>query len=188
MKIKTIGCLLALIVASQVCFGETTRSHNEKSAETVLIRVPGGDAVFEGPVARETHLSNAFVVAALRSASTLREWQTHLSITIQRGYPPSEYWIGADRDRAADALRLARLAASSDADKQVVDQLTTEFGTMDDWSNECMEGYKNLRMAKYYMSPAGLQNDETFQQSAQCTQTLLTVLAQGEVTEQPLCR
>lgn len=185
MKIRSVGYLFVLVVVAQMCFGQASKKTKENTSEVVLVRVPGSEVTNEDSAQL---LSNGFVVAALRSASTLRDWQDHLSITIRNGYPPSDYWIGLDRNRAADALRLASLAASTDADKEVVEQLTSEFGTIEAWSTECLDGYKNLRLAKYYMSSAALENDEQFQQSAQCTQTLLTVLSKGEVTEQPLCR
>lgn len=188
MKVRSIGYLLALAVASQVCLGQTTTRSNEKASRMVLVRVLGAEVASQGFGSPETHLSERFVVSALRSASTLRDWQNHLSITIQNGYPPSDYWIGSDRDRAADALRLASLAASTEADREVLQQLSAQYATMEAWSTECLDAYKNLRMARYYMSSAALQNDETFQHSAQCTQTLLAVLSKGEVTEQPMCR
>ncbi len=185
MRIRSIGFWLALLVAAQMCFGQATKRKKESTSEVVLVRVPGSEVTNEDSAQL---LSNTFVVAALRSASTLRDWQDHLSTTIRNGYPPSNHWIGLDRNRAADALRLASLVASTDADKEVVEQLTSEFRTMEAWSTECLDGYKNLRLARYYMSPEALENDQQFQQSAQCTQTLLTVLSKGEVTEQPLCR
>ena len=188
MKNKSIAFLLALVLAAPVCFGQPAKTAKEKKSETILVRVPGAEVITKDSVNPETQLSSTFAVAAMKSASTLRDWQSHLSYTIKNGYPPSGLWIAADRDRAAEALSLAGISASTEADREVLQQLTAEFETMDAWTAGGLDAYKNLRAASYYMSPAALQNDETFQHSAQCTRTLLTVLAKREVTEQPLCR
>jgi hypothetical protein len=188
MKMRSTGYLLAMVVAAQLCFGQAFKGTTEKRSETVLVRIPGAEVVSEDSDNAGTHLSHTFVLAATKSASALREWQSHLSYTIKNGYPPSGLWIAADRDRAAEELRLAELAASTDADREVVQQLSAEFETMDNWTAGGLDAYKNLRAASYYMSPAALQNDETFQHSARCTQAIQTVLAKRQVTEQPLCR
>lgn len=191
MKIRSVTYVLAVLVGAQMCLGQTTTKSKEKrperTSDIAVVRVP---AVSEPQTQSSpaTQLSSSFVVPALKSTAALRAWQNHLSTTISNGYPPSESWISMDRDRAVEALSVAATAVSTEADKAMLQQLAAEFETMDAWSTGIMEAYKNLRLAAYYMSPSALQNDDTFQHSAQCTQVLMTELTRGELAEQPLCR
>lgn len=136
-----------------------------------------------GPV-----LSRAFATAALRALASLREWRQHIAFAIRNGYRLSEYCISDDRDRAADALRLAMLAASSDPDRIAVQELAVNYKDTRLWSDQLVEANRKLEMAKYYMSSTSLDDDELFQKTAQCADFLGPMFTSLRLGEDPACR
>lgn len=135
----------------------------------------------------DTTLSRGFVAYALNAAAQIRNWQSHLAYTLQNGYPLSDSWIASDRDQAADALRLAAVAAASDTDRTALQQLLTLFGNVRSWSDARVDDERNLRLATYYVSRSALDNDESFQKNIDCTNSLTAMLASGRLEEEIPC-
>jgi hypothetical protein len=160
--------------------GNSVNNNEENSA-----RVSSDPATREQPGA--ARLSRNFAAAGLRATDLLRDWQQHIAYTFQNGYPLSELSIGLDHDRAADALRLAQLEASSDADRAALEQLHNLFESLQRWSDELIEDKKNLRLAPYYMSPAELNDDAQFKKNAECAGFLARMLASGRLAEGATC-
>jgi hypothetical protein len=53
----------------------------------------------------------------IEEMGTLREWHTALASAIQNNFPTAADWLGQYRVRTSDSLRLALVAASTDADR-----------------------------------------------------------------------
>jgi hypothetical protein len=132
-------------------------------------------------------LSKGFLAASLRTMTAFRQWQGHLSHTIRNGYPLAEHWIAAHRERAADRLILASLAASTDADRAALNELAKQFENLRRWSDSMVQANRKLDMAKFYMSPATMENDELFQKAAGCANFLAPMLASGHLREDSSC-
>ena len=132
-------------------------------------------------------LSRNFGTTGLRAAELLRDWQQHIAFTFQNGYPLSEASIFFDRDRAADALGLAALAASNDADRAALQQLRNLFANLQHWSDGLVEDKRNLRLALYYMSPTALDDDPVFQKNAECGRSIALMLASKQLPDAPSC-
>ena len=130
-------------------------------------------------------LSRNFVASALKAAAEIRNWQSHLAYTLQNGYPLSDSWIASDRDQAADALRLAAVASTSDNDRTALQQLLSLFVNVQSWSDARIDDERNLRLATYYVSRSALDNDESFQKNMDCTNSLTAMLASGLEQEVP---
>lgn len=133
-------------------------------------------------------LSKDFLTASLRTMTAFRQWQGHLTHTIRNGYPLAEHWIAAHRERAADRLILASLAASTDADRAALTELAKQYENLRQWSDSMVQANRKLDMAKFYMSPATLENDELFQKAAGCANFLAPMLASGHLREDSACR
>ncbi len=108
-------------------------------------------------------MSRHFSAAALHALSTLRSMRSDLAYTINNGYPLEKLWLASDRNRAADALDLAALAASTEADHATMRELLEYFDALQRWSDELLVEDREMRMAQHYMSPGALQNDEQYQ-------------------------
>lgn len=133
-------------------------------------------------------LSRDFAAAGLRASELLRDWQQHIAFTLQNGYPLSEASIFFDRDRAADALGAAALAASKNSDRAALLQLRNLFASLQQWSDGLVEDKRNLRLARYYMSPAGLEDDPVFQKNAECATSIALMLSSKQLAEIPSCQ
>ena len=136
----------------------------------------------------KTVLSRDFAAFALRVAAKIRNWQLHLAYALKSGYPLSACWIASDRGQAADALQLAGLAAKGEADRAALVQLVDLFGKVQSWSDARIEDKRNLRLANYRMSASALDNDESFQNTVSCTNSLMSMLANGRSAEETTCR
>ena len=133
-------------------------------------------------------LSRNFAAPGLRASELLRDWQQHIAFTFQNGYPLSEVSIFFDRDRAADALGLAALAASNDADRAALQQLRNLFTSLEQWSDGLVEDKRNLRLARYYMSPTALKDDPVFQRNTECATSIAVMLSSKQLVEIPSCQ
>jgi hypothetical protein len=132
-------------------------------------------------------MSNDFMKAALQDLSTLKEWSTALAYAIQRGVPGDGSRLVVFHDRATDQLRLAKVAASTEADENALRLLTNHFNTVSKWSDKLVAERKSMSTGKYSMTPNALANDETYQKITGCAQFLGTMLPSGQFHDDRTC-
>src|SRR5690349_8540902 len=109
---------------------------NTGSEETVVVNVWAPASTDRtASIHDEAQLSQGFTVTGLKATSALLEWQRHLAYALQNGYPLAEFWIRMDRDRAADAVRLATVIATTQGDKRALEQLLSQFQNLRQWSD-----------------------------------------------------
>ena len=137
--------------------------------------------------ALDPRLSRELASSGLEAMSVLRQWQGHLTYSIRNGYPLSEAWVTMDRERADLALQQAALTASTDADRIALRMLVNQFENLKQWSDGLLEANRSMRLASYYMSPAGLDNDSLFQKTAACGNFLGPMLSSGRLADHPAC-
>ena len=130
--------------------------------------------------AADSGLSNDFMRAAIQDLATIKEWYSTLAYAIQRGVPGDGSRVFIYRDKAAQNLKLATVAASSDPDQSALQLLTTHFNNVQRWSNTLVESRKSLGTANYSMSPNALNDDPLYQTITRCSQFLGTMLAGGK--------
>ena len=179
---------LLIVLSSVLLLGPIASAQSDNRENTIVISVwaAEGESAVSAQTAKAA-LSQAFAASALRAAAQIRDWPSHLVYTFRSGYPLSEYWIASDRDRAADALRLAELAARGETDRAALAQLVNLFGNVQAWSDARVEDKRNLRLANYYMSASVLDNDESFL-NLSCTNSLISMLASGRLAAETTCR
>jgi hypothetical protein len=136
----------------------------------------------------EERLSQDFAAAGLRATTLLREWHGRIAYTIRIHLPLCESCIAADRDQAVEALRLAALLASNDADRAALQQLLDLFEKFQWWSDALLEDNRTGELGRYYMSPTGLNDDPIFQKTAECARFLAPMLASGRLAEDRSCQ
>ena len=127
-----------------------------------------------------TGLSNDFMRAAIEDLGAIKEWYSTLAYAIQRGVPGDGSRVFIYRDKAAQGLKLATVAASNDPDQSALQLLTTHFNNVQKWSNALVESRKSMGTANYSMSPNALNDDPLYQTITRCSQFLGTMLAGGK--------
>jgi hypothetical protein len=133
-----------------------------------------------------TGFSRDFMAAGIEEMAVIREWRSAIAYAIQNGYPIAGDWVASYRGRAAESLRLASIAASTDSDQNALQLLTNEFETVRKWSGNLVEARRSMDASKY-MSPDALENDVQFQKILSCAHFLTPVLASGKFQDDPSC-
>jgi hypothetical protein len=145
-------------------------------------------AAAPGPIAaNDSAFSREFLRAAIEEMALMREWASALANALQNGYPVTESWISAFRERAAQGLRLASVAASTDADRNAQQLLSNEFEAVRKWSNHLVEARKSLSAANYAMSASALGDDPLSQKIIACGHFLAPMLAGGNFQDDSSC-
>src|SRR6266566_2370185 len=182
---RAMAMLMSLLWSAGFAAAQAGRATRNSGNNTQgkSVRVSADSAI--SARADRVPLSRNFAAAGLRADDLLRVWQRHIAYTFQNGYPLSELSIDFDRDRAADALGLAALAASNDADRAALEQLRNLFESLQRWSDDLVEDKRNLRLARYYMSPTALDDDPVFQKNTECGRFIALMLAGKQLAEAP---
>jgi hypothetical protein len=127
--------------------------------------------------------SKEFLRSAIEEMGTLREWHTALASAIQNNFPIAADWLGQYRVRATDNLRLAQVAASTDADRNAYQLLTNEFQNMSQLTDKYLAQRANLT----YIPPDALQNDDLNQRIVACGHALGSMAGSGQFVDDPSC-
>ena len=144
-----------------------------------------------GPTAGDAHnrddFSQPFMRAGIESVATMREWASALVVAMENGYPVGES-INPYRARAADAVRLASAAASTEADRSGAELLNREFSGVESWSSKLVNARNSLSGANYAMSDDAIRGDSQFQNLVKCGQSLGAMFASGKFHDDGSCR
>jgi hypothetical protein len=162
----------------------------EFQGNRIAVTIPAGEANTAAAMADQpgaSGFSKEFMKAGIEEIARMREWGSPLAYAIQNGYPITEQWVAGYRDQASHGLRLATVAASTDADRQALQLLTNEFEGVKEWSNKLVEARNSMDTAKYAMSSGALQNDPLSQKLVTCGRFLATMLASGQFQDDPSC-
>ena len=135
----------------------------------------------------DSGFTREFMKAGIEEIALMREWASPLAYAIQNGYPITEEWVGQYREQAANGLRLASSAASSDEDRKALQLLNNEFEAVREWSNKLVEARKSMDTAKYAMSDNALRNDPLSQKIINCARFLAPMLGSGSFQDDPSC-
>jgi hypothetical protein len=172
-----------------------------------LVRVANGSLGFEGhrlvvtfpaPVSvateatasdmpSDTGFSREFMKAAIEEIALMREWASPLASAIQNGYPITEEWVAQYREQAANGLRLASTAASTEEDGKGLQLLRNQFEAVREWSTRLVTARKSMDTAKYAMSDDALRNDPLSQKILNCAHFLASMLGSGSFQDDPAC-
>ena len=184
---KAILIGISLFALAEIAAARDERSsgsdHRDSGKETIVVSVW---AAADSP--SEESLSRGFAVAGLKATIALREWQRRIASNIQIHLPLCEPCIAVDSDQAADAVSLATLAASTDADRAALQQLLNLSENLRRWSDALVEGNRKWGLGRYYMSPTALTDDPLFKKSEQCAKFLAPMLASGRLAEDRSCQ
>jgi hypothetical protein len=172
-----------------------------------LVRIANGSMSFKGdqiilslPNAEQSSSSSSsgssngsglsvdFMRTSVQALAILKDWTSTLAYAIQRGVPGDGSRLVVFHNRAAEALRLTQVAASSDADQNALQLLRNHFNTVSGWSDKLVSERKSMDTGKYSISPDALKNDETYKKISACAQFLSTMLPSGTFHDDYSCR
>jgi hypothetical protein len=139
------------------------------------------------PAANDSALSQPFMKAGIEEIGLLREWASPLANAIQNGYPLTGQWVASYQQKAAQGLQMASIAASTSADKNALQLLTTEFDGVRAWSDHLVEASKNMNTAQYSMSPGSVRDTPQAQKLITCWRFLGSMLAGGTFQDDDSC-
>ncbi len=158
------------------------------SGGKIVLTIPaGGEAQAHPPDQAAPGLSDNFIRAALQDVATMKEWTTTLAYAVQRGVPGDGSRLVIFHDRAADQLRLAKVAAANDSDQHALQLLTNHFNVVSAWSDKLVGERKRMDTGKYSIDPNALANDETYQKITGCSKFLNTMLPSGHFHDDRSC-
>jgi hypothetical protein len=158
------------------------------SGGKIVLTLPvGGDAQARPDTQSASGLSDDFVRAALQDVATVKEWTNTLAYAIQRGVPGDGSRLVMFHDRAADQLRLAKVAVSTDSDQNALRLLTNHFNLMSNWNDKLIAERKRMDTGKYSMDPNALANDDTYQKITGCSTFLNSMLPSGHFHDDRVC-
>ncbi len=162
------------------------------AADRIVLTLPpstAGGAVSAEPAEppQQSGLSRNFMKAAIEEIALIREWASPMANAINNGYPIQEQWVDGYREQAANGLRLASVAATTDDDKNALQLLTNEFNGVTEWSSKLVKAQKNMDMAKYSMSPGKLRDEPLSQRLITCWRFLSSMLGSGSFQDDSSC-
>lgn len=154
----------------------------------IILTIPGsGESQARPADYAPQGLSDNFIRAALQDVATIKEWTNSLVFALQRGVPGDGSRLVAFHDRAADQLRLAKVAATNDSDQSALQLLTNHFNLMTGWNDKLVAERKRMDTGKYSMNPNALANDETYQKITGCSKFLNSMLPSGQFHDDRSC-
>jgi len=137
--------------------------------------------------ADHSELSRDFIRAGIEEIATMREWASTLAYAIQNNYQVTDDWAANYREQAANNLRLASTASSTEADRNALQLLTNEFEAVREWSDRLVKARKSMDTAKYALSPDALRNEALSQKIVTCGRFLAAMLGGGSFQDDPSC-
>ncbi|MFZ0794557.1 MAG: hypothetical protein WAM65_12355 [Candidatus Korobacteraceae bacterium] len=151
----------------------------------VTLTLPSSDST--PPPAAATQPASAFSKGFLRAGieymSEIREWRSALMDAVQNGYPVTDAFMASYRGQASTSLRLASVAASTDADHNAFQLLSNEFDNMQKLSNKVLAARKNMN----YISADALKDDSLNQQILNCARSLAAMASSGQFQDDGSC-
>ena len=132
-------------------------------------------------------LTNQFMSASVQTLAILKDWTNTLAYAVQKGVPGDGSRLVVFHDKASEALRQARIAASSDSDQNALQLLTSHFNTVSAWSDKLVAERRNMDTGKYSISQDALKNDDTYQKISTCAKFLGTMIPSGTFQDDYSC-
>jgi hypothetical protein len=149
---------------------------------TLTLSAAGGNAAAASPEAN-TGFSKEFLRAGIEAMSTIREWHSVLANAITNQYPFTADGLASYQAPAAKNLRLAQVAATTEADQNAMRLITNEYQKMKQLSDKYATDRANAR----YIAPDALSGDSLNQSIIACGKSLGAMAASGQFVDDGAC-
>ena len=150
----------------------------------------GGEASASGPPEAQapappqnTGFSKEFLQAGIEYMSEIREWRNTLGNAISNGYPLSDDLFVPYRGQANTSLRMARVAANTQADQNAAQLLGNELQNMQNLTNKYLKMRTNLE----FIDPNSLDSDPLNQKIFACARSLAAMATSNQFMDDGSC-
>jgi len=130
-----------------------------------------------------TRFSKEFLRAAIEAMSTMREWHSVLTSAIENQYPFTLDGLASYEAPARKNLRLAQLAATTEADQNAQPLMASAYQKMKQLSDK----YAAERAKANYIAPDAVKNDSLNQSLIACGKSLAAMAASGQFVDDGTC-
>lgn len=150
----------------------------------VTLTLPGSGANTATTVTGErSDFSKEFLRAGIEEMTMIREWRIVLTNAVQNGIPIGDDWMAIYRGPALKSLRLASVAATTDADRSAYQLLSNEYDNMKKLSDRFVAAHT----AQNYLPPDSLKSDPLNEQILSCARSMAAMAASGQFVDDGSC-
>jgi len=152
---------------------------------SLMLPGAGGEASAAAPPApqQNTGFSKEFLQAGIEYMSQIREWRNTLANAISNGYPLSDDLFVPYRGQANTSLRMARVAANTQADQNAAQLLANELQNMQNLTNKYLKMRANLE----FIDPNSLDSDPLNQKIFACARSLAAMATSNQFMDDGSC-
>lgn len=154
----------------------------------MLLTLPGG-ASSGAPVVDSSAppapsgFSKDFMKAGIEAMAAIREWRSVLSNGVANGYPIASLGLPNYRAQATQAVRLAGVAASTNADRSAAQLVSNELENMRKLSDKILAKAQSLT----YIDPTAVTSDPLDQQILTCARSLAAMATANQFFDDGAC-
>jgi len=146
---------------------------------------PAAPATAAAPPSPEV-ISRDFAAASIGTLADMREWRGAISMMITYGLAVNASWSSDYRDRVEEDLSQNAIAATTDADQNVLPLLRNEFDKLNAWANETLAARQALNGAKT-IDPNALKNDPSLAKISECGRFLNSMIVSRTFSDNLSC-
>ena len=157
----------------------------------IALTLPGGGGDVSASAApaaqplpqQNTGFSKDFLQAGIEYMSEIREWRNTLANAISNGYPLSDDLFAPYRGQANTSLRLARVAANTQADQNAAQLLANELQNIQNLTSKYLKMRANLE----FIDPNSLDSDPMNQKIFACARSLAAMASSNQFMDDGSC-
>lgn len=150
---------------------------------TLTLSTASGNAAAASPEPNNKGFSKEFLRAGIEAMSTLREWHSVLASAIENQYPFTLDGLASYQGPAMKNLRLAQVAATTEADQNAVQLIASAHQKMKQLSDK----YIAQRAEATSIPPDALKDDSLDQSLIACGKSLGAMAASGQFVDDGTC-
>ena len=131
-------------------------------------------------------LSKDFANAALSTVAQMTEWKAVLGTLVKFGLAVDDSWAHVYHDQVQLSLEQTSVAATTNADRNALQLLNTQFANLANWESVVISERQNLNGART-VAPDSLKNDPVLIKFSNCSRFLTGMLGSRFFADSPSC-
>jgi hypothetical protein len=151
----------------------------------VALTIPNTDFDVSSPQ-DSARLSKDFASSAISTVAEMKEWKGTLGTLVKFGLAVDDSWARVYHERVQESLQQTTIAASTNADRNALQLLNTQFANLAKWESAVIAERQSLNGART-VAPDSLQNDPVLTKFSNCGRFLIGMLGSGIFADNPSC-